>query len=508
MEIPTQIPTTDPDVAEQPMIGVAEPQMAESPVLEEPVRKVNFILDPSAFTLGLGNIERWFDDSYFQSQVKDKSENIHLNMYLPTYTLHELDYQKRGPIVGSTKALEALKFIDRMLDCDDGLSDFFDEEEEKDVSGRKTGNSLIKGHFLHSLYLEHRTHQFPQWSACSKFQIRSPSTLELPNHGKYSLYDEINHFGGDTKEITDDEPEIPARLKHLIRSGIYLTRMNHNGPEQITGDMWKIVTEDTAIKVWAGCFGIDCLNINEAELLLFHGKDLAKFEIKAQGADFFSGNDIYQMDAPDLLHKKVNTTSYNYTDLKALQKKPATRAAGKRKPGKAAKKEAKLPQETAEVERDLKSLKVEGGVITEDFNMINFAPREQSTKLVVSKLFAKEPKSSNKPKKATKTKNSGDKAEGISVPTEKKPVTKKKSTGRKKPAKKSNSVEQEKVSEVKETGELATAPQGDSLEKQGSGKKLQKKKPALKKKAPKKKDPEGTAKVTETTVTSEMTTEP
>ena len=69
-------------------------------------------------------------------------------------------------------------------------------------------------------------------------------------------------------------------------------------------------------------------------------------------------------------------------------------------------------------------------------------------------------------------------------------------------------MEQEKVSEVKETGELATAPQGDSLEKQGSGKKLQKKKPALKKKAPKKKDPEGTAKVTETTVTSEMTTEP
>ncbi|GEQ67136.1 hypothetical protein JCM33374_g799 [Metschnikowia sp. JCM 33374] len=401
METQCNTPPTEQDIEKDVLIGVSEPLLTEVPassVPENPVRSVNFILDPSAFTLGLGNIERWFDQEYFRSQVKDKEEHIHLNLYLPTYTLHELDYQKRGPIVGSTKASEALKFIDRILESDDGLPEDFDEANEESP---EIVQNTQPGNFSYNMSLEYRTQKFPQWSACTKFQIRSPSSEELPLHGKYSLYDEINHNGGDLEAVFGESHDVPSRLKHLIRSGVYLTRMDHNGPAQITGDMWKLVTEDTATKVWASCFGIDCLNINQAELLLFHGKDLTKFEIKTEGADFFTGEDIYQTETPDALHKKVNTTSYKYTDLKAVQgAKNSKRVGGKRNILKNLKGK---PQAESQNDNVQTNVRVESGVITEDFNKINFAPREDTTKLVVSKLFTKETKPHNKAKKAVKS---------------------------------------------------------------------------------------------------------
>ncbi|OBA17026.1 hypothetical protein METBIDRAFT_47943, partial [Metschnikowia bicuspidata var. bicuspidata NRRL YB-4993] len=363
----------DPVLEKETLGGVVGPQKAEIPGLAapvDPVRSVNFILDPSAFTLGLGNIERWFDREYFRAQVKDKLANIDLNLYVPTYTLNELDYQRRGPIVGSTRAQEALKFIDRMLESDDGMGDFEDSFAEPDP---KTRGPAAEGRFRHNLFLEHRTQLFPQWGACARFQMRSPGSQELPSHGRYSLYDEINHLVGEVGDGLEGR-EVPSRLKHLIRSAVYLTKMNHNGPQHVSGSMWKLVTEDATTRVWASCFGVDCLNINEAELLLFQGKDLTLFEIRAEGADFFSGQDVYQAEAPDALHKKVNTTSYNYTDYKAFEQEKHSKRAGAKK--NASRRPRADAQGQAVPVNEHHSVGIAGGVLTEEFNMINFAPRE------------------------------------------------------------------------------------------------------------------------------------
>lgn len=415
MEIPTNTPPTDSDVKNRILSGEVAQRIGEHPVLTEtpdPVRSVNFILDPSALTLGLGNIERWFDKNYFQAQVKDKDVKIVLNLYLPTYTLNELDYQRKGPIVGSTRAQEALKFIDRILENDDGILEFNEDRITPVAADTEKPFSSL---FLHNLFLEHRTQHFPQWGSCVKFQIRSPSPEELPSHGKYSLYEEINHFGEAPGINLEDELQIPLRLRHLVRSAVYLTKMKHNGPEGITGGMWKLVSEDTVTKVWASCFGVDCLNINEAELLLFHGKDLTRFDIKAEGADFFSDNDMYHINSPDSLHKKVDTTSYNYTNYKVFEK------AKKHQNRPSIKTEIiKKPDNRASPLENTKdgsfAANSQAGVITEDFEMISFAPREQNTKLVTSKLFNREPQSSRKAKK--KPTSTSAKSENVEKKTE------------------------------------------------------------------------------------------
>ncbi|KAJ8144985.1 hypothetical protein OY671_001923 [Metschnikowia pulcherrima] len=464
METPTNIPPTDPDVEPEISIQAADNQQAEtpsSPAPTNPVRTVNFILDPSAFTLGLGNIERWFDEDYFRSQVKNKNEKIHLNLYLSTYTLHELDYQRRGPIVGSTKASEALKFIDRKLESDNGLLDNLGDDLEPEAAQASADEK-----FSYSLHLEHRTYQFPQWPTCAKFQIRNPDPEELPNHGKYSLYDEINHLGGDVQGRAGEKLEVPARLKHLIRSAIYLTRMKHNGPADITGDMWKLVTEDTVTKVWASCFGVDCLNINEAELLLFHGKDLTKFEIKGQGADFFSGEDKYQAEAPDTLHKKVNTTHYKYTHLKADENANNKKRDGRRKGTTKAPQKAISSQSEPQESDESKGVKVEGGVITEDFNMINFAPREETTKLVTSKLFLKESKPSSKARNSGKAKSEKSIKNAEAAQTDKnaqipeKSTKGKKAQGKRKASRKVKGLVTQKEAKAKDSDKALLGPEG------------------------------------------------
>lgn len=56
------------------------------------VRVVNLILDHFAFVRGIGNVKRWFDKGYIDSQLKDRKESrVVLNIYIPTYTLHEFD---------------------------------------------------------------------------------------------------------------------------------------------------------------------------------------------------------------------------------------------------------------------------------------------------------------------------------------------------------------------------------------------------------------------------------
>ena len=59
-------------------------------------RQVRLILDHTAFVRGIGNIKRWFNEEYINSNTTRSNEIINLNIYIPTYTLHEFDFVKRA----------------------------------------------------------------------------------------------------------------------------------------------------------------------------------------------------------------------------------------------------------------------------------------------------------------------------------------------------------------------------------------------------------------------------
>lgn len=309
----------------EPAHAKAEPQHSAS----DNDREVNFVMDPSAFLLGLGNIKRWFQTEYFRTQLKNKAERLQLGVYLPTYTLNELNHQRRGQTMSSTKAREALSFIDHMLD------------EE----GEPLNESL-----LYAVILDDANDRLISWEACFKYQIESvPAGLPA----NVTKVEHVNDFGEAYVVENDNNVRVPARLRYLIRSCIHMKGAKN-------AKQWKLVTEDATTKAWATNFGIDCLNINEAELLLFQGRDLTTLDIRPEGADFFADTDIYQQET-DALHKRINTTAYKYH------------------PWLEGKKESK--PYTA-LYRD--------GVYVERFDMVTYAPRDDVLwRLVGSKMFKK-----------------------------------------------------------------------------------------------------------------------
>lgn len=336
--------------------------LARSDHAEAPFRNVDLVLDPSACTHGLGNIQRWFEKSYYDSQMQPKNCKVHLNVYVPTFTLHELEMQRKGMTLNSIKAAEAVKFIDSVVQQEeelalDALSLDEIHEHPADSSSHAPLPSVAKnesGGLTHNTHLEYRPDRYPSWDECVSKQIRVPEVGELPP---------LSPLDRDTNGV----PQVPARLRSLIRSCIFLTHvrvkdtLNH-------GWHWRLVTEDKLTKIWASSFGIECLNINEAELLLFQGKDVAHPLISLAGADFFDATDRYQK-APDLLHQRVSTTSYKYEKLK-----------GKRKTKSKA-------DDSAPAQKSQYVTRNEDGLVSEAFGVISFAPRDGKEKLVISSIF-------------------------------------------------------------------------------------------------------------------------
>lgn len=385
-------------------------------------RNVHFILDHSSCTLGIGNIERWFDGEFARSQLRG-SENIHMSLYVPQYTLRELDYQKRGPMVGISLAQEALKLIDMLfetennqgLDCfsdDVGVLDaerntlekIEDPEPQKDQGSthkdqestqesmdentqeavHQTAEEQLQGmspevtqnisntetsrKIPFNIYIEEITPAFPSWEKCLKYRIFTPKQGDLPHIHQ-----------ADEEELMDRAAEISPRLKNLIRSCIYMTKFKNKNQPAPFGDHWSLITEDQATKVWASSFGIDCLNVNEAELLLFHASDVSKFELVNHGAGFFDSRDVFDEIPQVGLHKRVDTTAYSYESVRRHEDEKASK---KSKTGKAKEKKARKNKPA-----DKPSFVKVNGVSYEEFDQINYAPRNASVPLVESKFL-------------------------------------------------------------------------------------------------------------------------
>lgn len=359
---------SDPLVDSQPKeVHIKSPQET---------RYVHFILDHSACTLGLGNIQRWFDQEFVQSQLQT-STKIHLNLYIPQYTLGELDFQRRGPMVGMSLAQEALKLIDTLFESEssaDGLEGFDVVEEgmsENDHDAFKKEGKSLNSPIPFNIFVEEISPLFPRWEKCFKYRLYHPKQGDLPHI----------HVANEEEQM-NEQAETPPRLKNLIRSCIYMTKMSSKHHPAPPGDQWRLVTEDQATKVWANSFGIDCLNVNEAELLLFHAKDVSQFELVRPGADFFSSRDIFD-DEPHIgLHKRVDTTEYPY---ESISKKPDGKSS-KKKDSKLKQAKTKGNKEVVADKPPFVKLK---GVCYEEFDQINYAHRKASVPLVESQFLEK-----------------------------------------------------------------------------------------------------------------------
>ncbi|KAI3404408.2 NMD4 [Candida oxycetoniae] len=366
-------------------------------------RQVRLILDHTAFVRGIGNVKRWFNEEYIGQNLNKSFDPIKLNMYVPSYTLHEFDYVKRGTSISATNAREAIKFIDNYL--------------EKFSNNHPTSNG---GKIQYNLNLESPNEATPVWKTCSKYKIYSPKIGDFPNYktrfecnqtrqtrGSQTAEDESqiaedgsqiaedgsqNAEDGDGNEndhtiigilgssqmdqdaaaavaASENLAEMPNRLRYLIRTCIFKRFIEKYQPKPKDSiEEWKLVTEDPVTKIWAKSYGIDCVNVNEAELLIFQNYDVNSFRVYNP---FSSGNDDFDP-KNDILQNRIDTTLYAYHSVKQEPPK-ATYRNRRRGKGKQAEK-TQVPIEGVVHEKQVSGDGNET-IKKEKFKAINYAPR-------------------------------------------------------------------------------------------------------------------------------------
>ncbi|CCH58615.1 hypothetical protein TBLA_0A08260 [Henningerozyma blattae CBS 6284] len=174
------------------------------------VNVYNFILDASAFEKGLGNIKRWC--AHTDNKVK-------LNLYIPTYTLKELEFLKFKK--KSFMAREALKFIDSLT-----------SKHGKDVE-------LI---------------------------IELSDILDI-----ITWQDVIESANGVPKDI-DTLMKIPRRLKNLLKSCVYKSHMEEGNAH------WILLTENQQIRDLAFICNINWCSVVMADTIISKELDAKIFK--------------------------------------------------------------------------------------------------------------------------------------------------------------------------------------------------------------------------------------
>ncbi|KAL6452480.1 NMD4 Nonsense-mediated decay protein 4 [Candida maltosa Xu316] len=347
------------------------------------------------------NVKRWFNEEYINANATRSNEIIDLNIYIPAYTLHEFDFVKKGTSISATNAREAIRFIDNYL------------ENEVEFDSDK---------IRYNLTLETPSDNIPSWNRCMKYKIHSPKIKEFPNYktkfdssliGQTPLSTNTNNNENDLDFVenfdnvltfnqrnkvndiqyensqsyqnavanSEQLAEMPVRLRYLIRTCIFKRFIESNSSHQSARneiEEWKLVTEDSITKIWAKSFGIDCLNVNEAELLIFQNYDVNSFKLYNPYA-----NDKDNFDPrSDILQNTIDTTLYNYStahqDPVSFSNTKKRGRGGKRgggRGGKPKKDGRSIPLSTDAVVHSEKSETGNGYIKKEKFGAINYAPR-------------------------------------------------------------------------------------------------------------------------------------
>lgn len=387
----------------------------ESDTLDTEYRYINFILDHSAFVRGIGNIKRWFNEEYIRATYKHNSgEKIKLVIHIPIYTLHEFDFVKKGNTMIATNAREAIKFIDK----------FINDEEEN------TTRVIDSIEFNCSLDIEvPNARSSPSWNECLNYKIYRPLVREFPNFktkfdsnllGQNSAHQlnnnratnnqnqhKLNDIQYENSESyqnalahADSPAEMPDRLKYLIKSCIQ--KLKSNRLKNKTNEHWRLVTEDPITKIWAISFGIECMNINEAELFIFQDYDINAQKKSIDPHFQYNDDDDNEAKGPNsILQNTIDTTVYEYTTTNEEDNKNNTKKAkSKKNRPKGKSKEAGKDTNKKDTGKKKKNLQkgkksgdqvnhsesaeglvhegtgVYGGIVKKErFNAINYAPR-------------------------------------------------------------------------------------------------------------------------------------
>lgn len=174
---------------------------AEATVPPAPMNTYNFILEASSFEKGLGNIKRW---------CQDCPDSIRLRLYMPTFTLNELDFlrYKRKSFV----ARESLKFIDS---------------------------------------IDHKTEN-------PEIIIEFPEILDIIS------WSEVLDFVGENPSDVDTLNRLPRRLKNLIKSCLYKCQFD----DGTDGLKWILITEDPQVRSLANICRIPWCSLVDADSAL------------------------------------------------------------------------------------------------------------------------------------------------------------------------------------------------------------------------------------------------
>ncbi|CUM63616.1 uncharacterized protein PRCAT00001198001 [Priceomyces carsonii] len=338
-------------------------------------REINLILDHTAFVRGIGNIKRWFSKEYLAHNVDfQENELVHLNLYVPTYTLHEFEHVKKGFLMSAVNARESIRFINKFLEEKDTYSNDADE----------------KGPIVTEIQLESPNQRIPSWNECLSYQIHSPKVTEFP-HNKTNFElpfssarprecddktDSLEHLNVKNSFNTDvtnaalksdvsiegsnADAEIPRRLKYLVRSCIFKKFFEAKD----TGKIWHLVTEDAITRIWMRSFNIGCLNLNEADLLIYKDYDVNQFR-RYDPNVCASLNEDANLISSAILQHKVDTTKYAYTTPKSSKRNTKHNDAVK-----------ETPKSTGVKGITSSSKGIVGkNVKKEKFEAINYAPR-------------------------------------------------------------------------------------------------------------------------------------
>lgn len=313
-------------------------------------RYVNLILDHSAFVRGLGNIKRWFNRNYVNENITNSKEVIYLTIFIPNYTLHEFEYVKKGTSMQAINAKEAIRFIDKILD--------------KDLNAHSVDDCPV----FYEIIIESTTDSRPSWDKCLTYKVQSPKITDFPNYYEHTInrmHNEETLKEGSVELVQDryEKVDLPGRLKHLIRSCIQKDFVEGRGKRDSQKE-WRLVTEDAVTSVWLSCFGVECMNVNAAELFLLKNRNVNLIEQYDSSKNFYSEDSV---PSNNILQNVVDTTLYSYSSY------------GERNGGASQKgnRKQKKPKKSEEIVTEKKTSDYGPNVKKEKFNAINYAPRGQ-----------------------------------------------------------------------------------------------------------------------------------
>ncbi|CCE61770.1 hypothetical protein TPHA_0B00980 [Tetrapisispora phaffii CBS 4417] len=179
----------------------------------------HLILEASAFEKGLGNIKKW---------CANTSNEVKLSLYIPTFTLKELDFQRYKN--KSFIARESLKFIEQV-----------EERNERIKKNQKSNLDII---------------------------IEFPDMLDLV------LWSEVLELAGSKHE--DAFNKLPKRLKNLLKSCIYLC---HLSSEFDDDRKWLLVSENHEIQELACICKIPVISVIDADAELSKNMNRREFQL-------------------------------------------------------------------------------------------------------------------------------------------------------------------------------------------------------------------------------------